>query len=1115
MEIRKQTKYDFILPKVLIKMARPVSIQVRNMDLTEVLNICFKLQPFSFKINGKVIIATERDTLSAETAVTPFQKINIRGRVINEKSEGLENANITIKGTSSTVITDSSGGFLFKDVDEGVTLVISYVGYKTVEVKAMEELGDIMLRVNPAALSEVEVVSTGYQRLPKERAAGSFERVSNEQLNTKVSTDIISRLEGNSSIYFDNRNGARKLNIRGRGTLFGNPEPLIVLDGFPYDGDINNINPNDVEDITILKDAAAASIWGVRAANGVVVITTKKGRYDKAPSLSFNANLSIVHKPDIYYNPIMSSADFIDTEQQLFSKGFYDSYLQYYKYYPQSPVVELLDKARSGNISVAEANRKIAALKGMDVRRDIEKYFLRSGVRQQYALNYSGGGNRYNYMLSGGYDRNMSTDVGNTDDRITLRADNSFKPVRQLELGLGINYVQSNTTANNPGLDALKPLGKNALYPYAQLADARGNALPVIKYYAGAYLDTAGAGRLLDWKYRPLDELRMADNHTRQQDVRININAIYKLGNSLKLEAKYQYERQATTAVNLRDIGTYEARDNINRFSLPTTNGMKYQVPLGGILDRSDNEMNAYALRAQADYQKTWDDQSTLSVIMGGEIRQMRTAASIGRTYGYNGNVLTYENVNYADYLPTFNNLAYSARIPNPADFSGLLLRNTALYANAAYTFREKYTISGSARKDASNLFGVHSNQRGVPLWSTGAGWRVDKETFYHIDWLPQLKMRASVGYNGNVDNGLSALTTIGYQTNAGMTGLPWAIILTPPNPRLRWEKIRVFNIGIDFATRNNRVSGSVEYYTKKGADLIGLSPIDPTTGVRTGNSTFSFKGNVADMKGRGMELALTTKNLKGALQWNSNLFFNYVSNEVTSYKYENPSAASYVDWGNNINPVEGRPVYSIFSYRWAGLDPATGDPIGYVNGKASKDYAAIVNTKMSDLKYSGSAVPTMYGALRNTFAFRQFSLSANIGYKLGYVFKRPSIYYSSLFNTWLSHADYHSRWQAPGDEQRTNVPSMLYPADESRDAFYNGAEILVESGSHIRLQDVIFSYQHNNTGKAAFKSLRIFINANNLGIIWKANKSGLDPDYFSGDFPVSSSYALGFNATF
>ncbi|MEO6521005.1 MAG: SusC/RagA family TonB-linked outer membrane protein [Mucilaginibacter sp.] len=1098
-----------------------VSVQVRNKPLKQLLDNLLAPYPLTYQvIDEKIIISHQDKNTILAVPLKEAPKIPVKGKVTGGQGEPLPGATIRIKGDKNVTVTDTSGEFKLADVPLNVIIQISYIGYKTREITINGNVKylNIVLETDAASLNEV-IVSTGYQDIAPERATGSFVKVNNELLNRSVSTDVISRLENvTSGLLFDRRSGgAPKLDIRSRSTILANDQPLIVLDNFPYDGDINNINPNDVENITVLKDAAAASIWGVRAGNGVIVITTKKGKYNQPMKVDFNANLNLGQKPQLSKLPWISSSDYIDLEKTLFAQGYYDANAaNTTNPTPFTPVVELLYAAKNGTISDASANTQIDAMKQHDVRKDIAKYLYRTSVNQQYALNLSGGSEKQKYYFSAGYDKNLDNIVGNGNNRLTLRAANTFKPVKDLELNTDLIYTQTQTRNNGLDYTSVSDGAGTAIYPYAQLADNDGNPLAIARDYRRSFVQTAQSSGLLNWQYVPLNEINISNNKSVLSDIRLNTSARYTLINALNAEVRYTYERSELNNRNLYSQDTYYTRNLINTYTSVNSNGsLNRPVPLGGILDQSYSIINSNAVRGQFNFDQSWKE-NRITAIAGMEVRQVEINGNGNRTYGFNDNILTYNSqINYSSQMPTydgnFNYIPYSN-----TKFSGRFDANVSYYSNVAYTFKDRYTLSGSARFDQSNLFGVRTNQKGVPLWSVGGSWSVDKEPYYKVTWLPILKLRATYGYNGNLDKSLSAYTTAVYSQSLAGSGLNYASIVNPPNPELRWEKVGIANLGVDFSTQKNIVSGSLEYYRKKGTDLLGYAPVDATAGIT------SYKGNVADIASQGFDVILNTRNIDKDFKWYSNILFSYATDKVTKYLLQSTSVtnftadASLTRASDLISPLVGKPVFGIYSYKWAGLDPATGDPMGYLpDGSISKDYAAFAGLKPGDLVYNGPARPCVFGSFRNTFSYKNFSLSANIIYRFGYYFHKPSINYNALLTTWNGSSDYASRWQKTGDEKITNVPSMVYPANTSRDDFYNNSSILVEKGDNIRLQDVNISYALDRASlkRIPFQSLRFYVYANNLGILWRANHSGIDPDY--PVLPPQKTLAVGVNATF
>jgi TonB-linked SusC/RagA family outer membrane protein len=996
------------------------------------------------------------------------------------------------------------------------------VGYQQGRLKIskpFDAVYEITMRQKIAALQEV-VVSTGYQELPRERSTGSFSQVSNFQLNRKVSTNVLSRLQDQvPGLVFNkvNNNDAgpnSSISIRGMSTINANPEPLIILDNFPYDQSIANINPNDVESITVLKDAAAASIWGARAGNGVIVITTKKGKYNNTTKFNLSSNVTIGARPDAFYQPQMSAADYIDIEKRLFESGYFTEAETSSFRTPLTPVVESLIARRDGLLSEATADSKINALKNEDVRRDLDRYFFQKSVNQQHALNISGGGTGQKYFVSAGYDRNLDNLVGNKYDRATFNASNTYAFLKnKLEFSTSIFFTSSNQQNNNPGIANLG-LSYTNLYPYAQLADAAGKPLTIARDYRLSFIDEARKQGLLDWSYQPLGERSAANNHTMVNDYRLNTSLKYQFTPGLSAQLLYQYGRTRNEVRNLYGQQTYYTRDQINNLTATDGSGqLTRPIPLGGILDMAQGNVITNNVRAQINYNNSWGSKHSLTAIGGSEISTLHNYSDRSRLYGYDDDHATSQLVDYVSVFPRFvTSDASGIQIPANNNQSDLTDYFLSYYGNAAYTYDSRYTLSASARFDQSNLFGVKTNQKGVPLYSFGAAWNIGQEAFYKSDWLPFLKVRATYGYNGNIDKHLSAYTTAAYNSgSSSFTRQPFATVENPPNPQLRWERDRIINFGLDFSSKSSTVSGSFEYYDKKGFDLIGLTAYPPSSGIS------SFNGNFANTSGHGLEATINSRNIDSDFKWLTTILFSVSKDKVTKYNSSTVTAGSAIIDNGGYTPVVGQPLYSIYSYKWAGLDAQNGDPQGYVNGQVSKHYAAIKAAANKDnIVYNGSARPTIFGALTNTFQFGDLSLSAIISYRLGYYYRAHSINYGSDKGLTSQHGDYGLRWQKPGDEATTSVPSVLETADDGRDYFYNWSSVLVRKADNIRLQDINLNYTFTKLKFPwlPFQRAQLYVYADNVCILWKATKNSIDPDNING-FPPTRTVAFGFKAGF
>ncbi|SDL11249.1 TonB-linked outer membrane protein, SusC/RagA family [Pedobacter sp. ok626] len=1039
------------------------------------------------------------------------QDSQIKGYIFSAKdSLPIQGAIIKMDNYSSK--TDETGRFTLMAVNGKHQLSVHHLTYLARQIEVTIPLAielRIYLTESVEMLKDVVVVSTGYQTIPKERATGSFTQIDNQLLNRTPGSNVISRLADIVPGLTFNRNiGATEnsISIRGLSTINSNAEPLIVLNNFPYSGDINSINPNDIESISVLKDAAATSIWGARAGNGVIVITTKQGTTGKV-KISFALNGTIGSKPDLFARPSMSVADYIETEKNLFSKGYFSGAENSDNKPALTPAVDLLIALRDHTMDPVLAETKLEALKQIDTRSQVTEYLIQNSFLSQHSLNLSGGSAVNSYFLGMGYDMDRMNSIGNSSSRISFSASHNYQIINnKLELSTKLSFSQLKTR--------LKQLEQSISYPYAQLRDEQGSALPVVRDYRRAFIDQAQQKGLLNWEYRPLEELNLDVGDTNiANDSRVQLGLTYKPFDGFSAILLYQTARVNSNNQRLFSQESYYTRNLINYISAIAADGSILRpIPLGGIMDLENRISKTNHLRAQLVYNKTWGINS-LNLIGGAEISEEEITGQTSRFYGYDKETGAFQVVDYSkNYTSYVNPSSTNNPIRNLDKLTGLDERFISYYSNAAYSLKGLYILSASARFDQSNLFGVATNQKGVPLWSTGLGWLVSGEGFYRSNWLPYLKLRMTYGLSGNVNKSLSAYTTARYIPGTlSRVKLASAQIINPPNPNLRWERNQIFNLGIDFATAAKRISGNLEWYSKKGFDLIGTIPYMPSSGFN------SFTGNTANLLTQGLDMTINTKNIQTALNWNSSFIFSYAKDKVTHYEYFE-SATSYLNTGayGGITPLQGNALYGIYSYRWAGLDPLNGDPQGYLNDTPTKDYGNIISSaNPQNIIYHGAARPVIFGSFRNDFSYRGFTLSTNISYRLGYYFRRESIQYND--NLGLGgHGDYYQRWQNTGDENRTHIPSMPLSPNSDRDQFYKFSEILVSRGDHIRLQDIKLSYKNKltNSRKIALSNLELFVYANNLGIIWQANRFGIDPDYNYAKLPfaVSAGLKLDFN---
>lgn len=1038
----------------------------------------------------------------------------IRGK-ITANHVPISGASLTLMYNKRTVVSSETGDFALELSSPQDTLVVTHVGYETIIIPLSFNTKSpllILLDGVQTKLNEV-VINTGFQKIPKERLAGSFSFIDNKALNLQTGTNILQRINGMGTGILFETNKAGNLNnvkVRGNSTINGPQDVLIILDNFPYAGDINNINPDDIESISILKDASASSIWGARAGNGVIVITSKKGKFKQPLNVEVNTSLMITQKPDLFYLPQISSADYINVEQMLYQKGNYDFdiFLNQYTHGPFSPALDIFLKKRDGLISAADSMKQIDNLKSIDTRNDFNKYVYKDALTKQYSLNLRGGSESIAYLFGVAYNNSVD-ELHNKSNKINIHFENTFKILKNLQVGIGGYYTQNDNSSGKPAYNSIR-VGFKSI-PYLQLADANGIPLPVNTSYRQEYIDTAGGGKLLDWKYYPLEDWKHNKINTTLNDIVANIDIQYKLSKSINLDVKYQKQNQVGATNQLQDVESFYTRNIVNMFSQVNNDVVNYIVPKNGILNSYSSTTSSYNFRSTINYSHEWARQS-LYGIAGWEVQQSENKNSSHTLYGYNEDPLSSTNLDYLNAYPVY--FGGTGYIPANSGIGHTKNRFVSYFTNLSYALNSRYIFSASARKDAANIFGLETNDKWKPLWSAGFAWDITKENFYKLEWLSGLKLRTTYGHSGNVNPFKSASAILNYfQPDPRANYYTAGRVQSLNNPLLRWEQLGEFNTGVDFSLKDNVVSGSIEYYLKRGTDLYGLSDYDYTAW----GLSATLEKNMADMIGHGIEVNLLSHNIVGKFKWNTNFIFNYYADKVT--KYFSPEGAIFNPVsGTVISPIVGKPVFSILSYPFAGLDGA-GNPQGYIGGKPSTDYFSIIYVapkSVDSLTYSGPASPKFFGFIGNEFTWKGLALTVNIAYKLGYYFRRSTINYNALFNQGIGHSDFSKRWQKPGDENITNIPSMIYPNNSQRDFFYASSTATVSKADNIRLQFINLSYSFDGglIKRCPFRLIELYTNAANVGIIWKAYNGKIDPDYPTTIKP-STSFTIGIRGNF
>jgi len=1126
-QIQRQSDMDLLYNSELIQKAGKVTIDVRNVSVEKALDLCLREKQLMFSIDENTIIIKpiieHKHIESTKEAV--MQEIVIKGKVTDAAGVPIPGVTVLVKGTNKGTSTNGNGEFEIQVTSENKVLVFSGVGLKKQEVAITgQTIVNVVMEIEITKLSEITVVSTGYQVLPKERATGSFGIIQEKEIKNKISGNLIDKLEGMTSglrIKVSQSDatlntGRTSFSIRSQNTIQSNTQPLIVVDDFPTDFDLSYLNPEDIDQITVLKDAAATSIWGARAANGVIVIQTKKGKTNTPMHINVSSDLTITETPRLNYLPLMNSAEYINFEKEWIAKGKIPdptNASSTTSTYPLSSGMEILFKQKNGLLTAEQANSMLDALGKIDFKEQYSRYLLQNPILQQYNISMGGGTTNSNTYLSGSIANEKPNAVGNKTDRITLKLAHTVKMLKRITYSSDMQMSTFTTKNNGLGLSPLTP-GVTTLLPYSLIADENGNGIDFSREYYSGTLTRLESKGYLPWRYNYIDELANADNTSKNSLYRVNMALAADIINGLTAKISGSWEKQFIYNRNYYNENTYTSRNLINRHtSINSANKLVYGYPKGAILREEQINAENYNLRGQLDYNKTIHTKHQLTALAGMEMRETFAKGFSNTRYGYSDRDLTS--------LP----VAYGTKVPQAVTGSQVTLadpsRNTwaqnrylSYFVNAGYTFNKKYSFTASARLDDANLFGTSKKYRSTPLWSVGGLWNTSEEKWFTVSWIDLLKLRATYGVNGNVDFSTSPflIATISSFLDPYI-GQPYASISNPANPYLRWEKTRVINFASDFSLLKSRINGTIDLYFKKSYDLLGPAELNPTLGFSRATI------NTANMTGKGIDLTISAKivdNLDWG--WTSIVNYGYNTTKITKTDLEQNTVSYYINNGTSA-PIVGQPVDRLFSYRYVGLD-SKGQPMIY---NEQGDTAKTTQTVLSKdaLVYSGRTTPPHFGGWQNIVNYKNLSLSTLFTFQAGNVFRRPSMGdYSSYSTQKVLHKDGASRWRQAGDEATTMVPGIPIVGVSTAPSRYLNSDYLIEDAGYIRLREVVLSYElvPGQRMKKAFKSMQFNLQARNLFILTK-NKQGIDPDYIPTSnlvvLPPARSFAFGVKIQF
>jgi TonB-linked SusC/RagA family outer membrane protein len=1167
-KIEKQTSYTFIYDEDKLNISA-IDVSVFNVPVEKALDACFKNMPVSYSIIGNNIILkptapTFLDRVKeifagpvqvrgiiTDTTGTPLNRATVffikkRNAVAVAVPAGVTaNSNVPVMASVGEVFyVTGEDGIFYMDAEEGDELGVSYVGFKTYTFKVKKDMQfqRITLHSTAAQLKEV-VVHTGYQTLSKERATGSFSKPDMKVFSARTgSMDVIGRLDGQIpgltvSPQEDNydvttHTSSRSARVRGTSSINLLKEPLYVVNGVVVTN-FSSINIDDVEDITVLKDAAAAAIWGAKAANGVVVVVTKSGNKNQKVKISYQGFVDFQGKPNLNYQRYLTSAQYIQAAKETFDPVAYPYSSLYYGMI--TPHEQILYDQNRGAITAAQANKGLDSLAGINNKQQILDLWYRNSFTTNHSITASGGNNYYNFYTSLGYTDVHGGNIGERNNTYRVNLNQTYSPNNRFSFSLSSSLANMVTSGKHPisiGADAL---------PYQLFKDANGNNInmPYIYGYSPGLRANYQALSGIDLEtYSPLDELNYGHSNSNNLEINLVGDASLKLWKGLSFKGTYGYTTSPGTNSGYDDHQEYALRKQLVSLTKPGVNGAAptYLIPAtGGNFRNSSTSQRSWTLRNQLVYTYTGRDGNDEINVQGGqEANETHRNSVTTNLAGYDEDLLTYPLIDYytlSQGVPgTVTGYGYFGN--QPYQVQDELTRYNSYFALASYTLNRKYSLDASWRVDHSNLFGSDVSAQNKPVYSFGGKWNISNESFLKpVTWINNLSLRVTYGITGNSPYvGAASTYDILYEPNGSYSSYPLVAgraydITQEKNDKLSWEATHTTNIGIDFGILDSRLSGTIEYYHKNTTDLLGSVPLDPFTGETSTTS------NIGNLTNTGINIGLSSVNIRsGNFTWSSGVVFAVNTNKLVTYSAPQSyqSSASY-QISNNY--VLGYAVGPLFAYRYAGLDNV-GDPqIKLADGTITKDPQ---KPTAKDLVYKGSIIPKMNGGITNNFRYKQFELSANMVYSLGAVMRRDvNQYYGGQrlsgspqsFSGNVS-ADFADRWKKPGDENITDIPaynvSGYYNYSQRNTQFYTQADINVVSASYLKLREtsIAYSLPASVTNLLKIQSATLRFQVNNI-LLWKANKYGIDPEFQSFQYgsrgtPTGQhSITLGANVNF
>ena len=1070
----------------------------------------------------------------------------VTGTVTDTKGETLPGVSVYVKNGLHRTVTGMDGRFSVQIDSEDAVLLFRYVGMEPYQTAVR---GHRTLRVTMKELStqlaEAVVVSTGYQKLSRERSTAAFGFVDSTRLNRVMHKDILSALEGQVAGMVMNINpntGESSPVLRGVGTFSSQvgTTPLIVVDDMATDLSLSDINPYDVESVTVLKDAAAASIYGALAANGVIVVTTKQGKSDKT-TVNVNADWYISTKPRLDNMHYASTSDIIDFETEVYdnrvaNKGsvslmFSEMQNNYY-----SPLYQLYRDRDEGRLTADQVAATLSEWRQRDFYGQYRDNLWRTAVTQRYNVSLSQKGRNGNHFASFNYQHDRNRIQNDRSNAFSVYLKSTFRLTKWLDVKLGIDARLSKATTPEPNYTSYTMQER-----YAAIKDANGQLVysPNVNVggYVGAALneqrirDVEGTEGLLPYRFNALESIDEGLTDTRRVRMRPFVNAEAKFLKWFRYNVMFQYEWAQHRSESYADADDYMMRVSHNAMIDQQGNSL---LPAGGRYTQQTNNTYRYTFRNQLSFDRSFDrSKHNVNAIMGLEFRENKSPRLINQLlYGYNATALTSVRMDWASmYTTGWESLVYDGKLSygglSPSQ-SEVFHRYASFYANVGYNYRYRYNLTASIRWDEADLFGLDTKDQHHPLWSVGAGWNVTEEDFMKgISWLDYLKLRMTYGVNGNVDQSSTTYFVARYRTLSYDPTNTQYLNYTDdnlPNPKLRWEKTSTFNIGVDFRVLNNLLSGSLEYYNRVGDDLLVRKYLDPTVGAQ------QRVINNGKMRNSGVELSLTGNIIrKGDWNLTANLNVAYNKNKLLRVEHSPTDiASSFITAPTNFF-IEGTSYNTLWAYRLdrvengypvikdaEGNDMITFDAQGNptINTQTMYGTEALVNC--------GTLTPKYNGSLSLNLRWRDLELNTMFVFAGGNKLRLDVLDMSSYNVTTNVMND---RWTTTQGEGRVrafaDIPNDLQTYASTLSYWWRYSDAHVRRADYLKLRSINVAY---NLPKPVCQKLhlgatRFTLQVNNL-FTWCAAGHDIDPESYSANsatrtLPQPTTYSFGLSTAF